>query len=165
MPPERAFGRIFKNRIAWFSARAIPTKWGYSTTTEFFFARWRPSVARDRRQRAVAGFAVAVHPRDGNTAWFVPAVKDETRVPVDGRLVVTCTRDGGATLEPLQQSFPQQSAFHLIYRHGLDISADGAELAMGSTTGGLWWSGDQGDRWELVSAHLPPIYAVRFAAA
>lgn len=108
---------------------------------------------------------MAVHPRDGNTAWFVPAVKDETRVPVDGRLVVTRTRDGGASFEPLQQSFPQQSAFHLIYRHGLDISADGAELAMGSTTGGLWWSGDQGDRWELVSAHLPPIYAVRFAAA
>lgn len=27
------------------------------------------------------GFAVAVHPHDGDTAWFVPAVKDETSNP------------------------------------------------------------------------------------
>ena len=32
------------------------------------------------------GFAVAAHPRDPDTAWFVPGVKDECRVPVDGRL-------------------------------------------------------------------------------
>ena len=39
-------------------------------------------------------FAVAVHPRDADTAWFVPAVKDEKRYPVDARLVVARTRDG-----------------------------------------------------------------------
>ncbi len=47
---------------------------------------------------SVFGFAVAVHPRDPNTAWFVPAIKDETRAPVDGRLVVARTRDGGKHL-------------------------------------------------------------------
>tara|TARA_B100001123_G_C15221821_1_gene991562 strand:- start:513 stop:1022 length:510 start_codon:yes stop_codon:yes gene_type:complete len=41
------------------------------------------------------GFAVSVHPKAGNTAWLVPGVKDEHRVPVDGKLVVTRTRDGG----------------------------------------------------------------------
>ena len=30
------------------------------------------------------GFAVAVHPEDPGTAWFVPGVKDEKRYPVDG---------------------------------------------------------------------------------
>src|SRR5262249_22219525 len=40
------------------------------------------------------GFGVAVHPHDPKTAWFVPAVKDERRVPVDGKLVVSRTRDG-----------------------------------------------------------------------
>ena len=39
----------------------------------------------------------------------------------------------------------------------------GTTLAMGSTTGSLWLSEDQGDQWQLFSAHLPPIYAVRFA--
>ena len=41
------------------------------------------------------GFAVAAHPHDPLTAWFVPAISDEVRVPVDGRMVVTRTRDGG----------------------------------------------------------------------
>ncbi len=41
------------------------------------------------------GFAVAVHPHDADTAWFVPALDDECRVPVDGAVVVTRTRDGG----------------------------------------------------------------------
>jgi len=43
------------------------------------------------------------------------------------------------------------------------VSADGETLAMGSSTGGLWVSEDGGRRWQCVSAHLPPIYAVRFA--
>jgi hypothetical protein len=34
---------------------------------------------------------------------------------------------------------------------------------MGSTTGALWASEDGGESWSLVNAHLPPIYAVRFA--
>src|SRR5262249_53634347 len=41
---------------------------------------------------SVFGFGVAVHPREPNTAWFVPAIKDERRIPVDGKLVVTRTR-------------------------------------------------------------------------
>ncbi|HEX6363941.1 MAG TPA: sialidase family protein, partial [Albitalea sp.] len=36
------------------------------------------------------GFAVAVHPGDPHTAWFVPAAADERRVPVDGALAVNC---------------------------------------------------------------------------
>lgn len=32
----------------------------------------------------------------------------------------------------------------------------------GSTTGGLWASGDAGDHWQMVSLNLPPIAAVRF---
>jgi len=33
---------------------------------------------------------------------------------------------------------------------------------MGSTTGGLWASDDQGDHWQLLSHHLPPIHAIAF---
>ena len=109
------------------------------------------------------GFAVAVHPADADTAWFVPAVKDECRVPVDGRLVVTRTRDGGQHFEVLGQGLPERQAYDLVYRHGLAVDAAGNCLAMGSTTGGLWVSENQGDTWHCVSVHLPPIYCVRFA--
>jgi hypothetical protein len=109
------------------------------------------------------GFAVAVHPTLPDTAWFVPAVKDQYRVPVDGRLVVTRTRDGGATFEVLDSGLPAPPAYDLVYRHGLVVDGTGERLAFGSTTGGLWTSDDQGDRWQAVSVHLPPVYCLQFA--
>jgi len=109
------------------------------------------------------GFGVAVHPRDPATAWFVPGVKDEKRYPLDGALVVTRTRDGGNSFEILRNGLPQRHAYDLVYRHGLDIDAEGDTLAFGSTTGNLWLSEDQGDHWQALSTFLPPIYCVRFA--
>ena len=49
------------------------------------------------------GFAVCAHPSDPDTAWFVPAVKDERRIPVDGKVVVARTRDGGRSFEVLRR--------------------------------------------------------------
>jgi hypothetical protein len=108
------------------------------------------------------GFAVAVHPDDPDTAWFVPAIDDEVRVPVDGRFVVTRTRDGGESFDVLTDGLPQHDAYDLVFRHALDIDATGEQLMMGSTTGSLWWTGNGGDRWELVTANLPPINSVGF---
>lgn len=108
------------------------------------------------------GFAVAVHPRDSDSAWFVPAIKDERRIPVDGRLVVTRTRDGGKSCTVLREGLPQQHAYDLVYRHGMDIDETGNRLAFGSTTGSAWISENQGDSWQCISTHLPPIKCVRF---
>lgn len=108
------------------------------------------------------GFAVAVHPADGNTAWFVPGIKDECRIPVDGRLVVTRTRDGGNSFTTLSEGLPTELSYDLVYRHGLDVDGNGERLIMGSTTGNLWWSDDQGDSWQCISHYLPPVLAVSF---
>ena len=108
------------------------------------------------------GFAVAVHPGDADTAWFVPGVADQRRVPVDGALAVNRTRDGGASFETLRAGLPQTHCYDLIYRHGLAVAGDGLTLMMGSTTGSLWASADAGDTWGAVGLHLPPIYALRF---
>ena len=108
------------------------------------------------------GFAVCVHPNDGDTAWFVPEIKDEKRIPAGGELVVTRTRNGGKSFDILRKGLPQQHAYDIIYRHGMDVSASGNDLVMGSTTGGLWVTDDQGDSWTQADARLPPVYAVRF---
>jgi hypothetical protein len=109
------------------------------------------------------GFAVAVHPRDPDTAWFVPAEADQCRVPVGAAMIVNRTRDGGKSFETLRDGLPQQHAYHLVYRHGLAVAEDGQQLLMASTSGGLWASGDGGERWQVISQSLPPAVAVRFA--
>jgi hypothetical protein len=109
------------------------------------------------------GFAVAAHPTDGRTAWFVPAVKDERRVPVDGKLVVSRTRDGGESFEPLSDGLPGEHCYDLVYRHALAADGTGERVAFGSTTGGVWASETGGDRWRMVDARLPPVHAVCFA--
>lgn len=98
-----------------------------------------------------------------DTAWFVPAIKDERRYPVDGQLVVARTRDGGDSFEVLRAGLPQQHAYDLVYRHALAVDGSGDRLAFGSTTGGVWTTADQGDRWQQLPARLPPIHALAFA--
>jgi hypothetical protein len=109
------------------------------------------------------GFCVAAHPRDPDTAWFVPAAKDERRIPLDGKLVVARTRDGGRSFELLTAGLPQRHAYDLVWRHGLAVDASGERLAFGSTSGGLWTSEDAGESWTMLDARLPPINCVRFA--
>lgn len=111
------------------------------------------------------GFAVAAHPKDPDTAWFVPASSDERRVPVDGRLVVTRTTDGGRSFETLSRGLPSAHAYDLVYRHALAVDESGERVAFGSTTGALFFSNDGGDTFAELTAHLPPIYTVRFARA
>jgi hypothetical protein len=108
------------------------------------------------------GFAVAVHPKDANTAWFATAVKDEFRYPVDNKFTVSRTRDGGKSFELLTKGLPAGESYDLIYRHGLAVDDTGDRLAMGSTTGNLWVSDNGGEEWTHLSAHLPPVFAVRW---
>ncbi len=165
MPPDRSDDRVTQDPHRLAQCAAAPdTIWcqhhngifrstdGGDTFTEITTAK-----------PAAFGFAVAVHPADPNTAWFVPGVKDECRVPVDRRLVVSRTNDGGASYEVLKDGLPDEPSFDLVYRHALDIDADGRRLAMGSTTGNLWIGDAGGSRWTSVSSHLPPINQVIWA--
>lgn len=118
--------------------------------------------ALEAPQPSAFGFAVQAHPRDPQRAWFAPAHSDAQRMPVDGQLVVTETRDGGRSFRSLGYGLPPKDAYHLVYRHALACSDDGRALAMGSTTGGLWFSEDEGQLWHCLSRDLPPIAQVRF---
>ena len=76
---------------------------------------------------------------------------------------MTRTRDGGKTFETLRRGLPQEHAYDIVYRHALAIDDSGERLLFGSTTGALWISEDGGENFGTLSAHLPPIYCVRFA--
>ena len=165
MPPERAHDPNIQDVHRLVQCRADPdTLWAQHHNGVFRSVdggvRWQEIAAVEP---SVFGFAVAVHPFDPRRAWFVPAVKDERRVPVDGRVVVACTRDGGASFRQLTTGLPQQHAYDLVYRHGLAVDDGGDRLAFGSTTGGLWISEDGGESWSTPEARLPPVHAVTFA--
>ncbi|HEY7215268.1 MAG TPA: exo-alpha-sialidase, partial [Thermoanaerobaculia bacterium] len=165
MPPERQFDPVIQDPHIVVQCREEPEKlWaqhhnGIFRTTDGA-GSWQEI---EDVPPSAFGFAVAVHPQDGDTAWFVPAIKDERRIPVDGKVVVTRTRDGGRSFEVLREGLPQEHAYDLTFRHALDIDGSGDRLAFGSTTGSLWVTEDQGDHWQTVSTHLPPVYCVRFA--
>lgn len=123
-------------------------------------ALWQPITAP---APSGFGFAVACDPGNPQRAWFVPAQADVCRIPVDGRMVVLRTDDGGRSFQAFGDGLPQTHAYHLVYRHALDVDATGRVLAMGSTTGGLWVSADAGEHWQELSRDLPPLSTVRFA--
>ncbi|QBM27685.1 WD40/YVTN/BNR-like repeat-containing protein [Hydrogenophaga pseudoflava] len=123
-------------------------------------ALWQPITAP---APSSFGFAVACDPGNPQRAWFVPAQADVCRIPVDGRMVVLRTDDGGRSFQAFGDGLPQTHAYHLVYRHALDVDATGRVLAMGSTTGGLWVSADAGEHWQELSRDLPPLSTVRFA--
>jgi hypothetical protein len=164
MPPERAFEPNIQDPHRVVQAPAAPdVLWAQHHNGVF-----RTSNGGERWEEVTAikparfGFAVAVHPKEADTAWFVPGVKDECRVPVEGQLVVARTRDGGRSFDVLRDGLPQRHAYDLVYRHGLDVDGSGERLAMASTTGNFWLSENGGDSWRHISAHLPPVYQVAF---
>jgi hypothetical protein len=164
MPPERAADPNIQDPHRVVSCPAAPDVLWMQHHNGIFRSddagrRWR-ELAPATPPRY--GFPVAAHPRDPQTAWFVPAAADESRFAPEGAVCVHRTRNGGASFEVLREGLPQTHAYHLVYRHALDIDGSGERLAMGSTTGGLWLSEDGGDHWQTLGLHLPPIYTVRF---
>ncbi|HXA70475.1 MAG TPA: hypothetical protein VNW24_08505 [Stellaceae bacterium] len=167
MPPERREDPIVQDVHRLVSCAARPEViWCQHHNgvfrSEDAGATWRELAAI---RPSKFGFAVAAHPHDPDTAWFVPAIKDERRIPVDGRLVVARTRDAGRSFEVLTEGLPKRHAYDLVWRHALAVDPSGEQLAFGSTTGGLWISEDGGKSWTMPDARLPPIAAVRFAEA
>lgn len=108
------------------------------------------------------GFPVAAHPTNPDVAWLVPMESDQTRTTIDDKLVVMRTDDAGKSWNPQTSGLPAPS-FDFPYRHGLDVSADGETLVMGTTSGNLYVSEDGGRAWQTLSSNLPLIYATRFA--
>ncbi len=105
------------------------------------------------------GFAIAVDPGKPSTAWVVPGISDELRIPVDNGLCVCRTDDFGKSWKVQKKGLPQHS-FDVVYRHSLDVN--GEMLAFGTTTGNVYWSSDKGDSWETITNNLAMVYSVEF---
>ena len=106
------------------------------------------------------GFPIAVDAQDGRTAWVVPARADSERMALDGGLFVARTSDGGQSWQSFRSGLPQENAYDIVFRHGLDVAGDC--VCFGSTTGNVYLSEDRGEHWHCLGNHFPPVYSVRF---
>jgi hypothetical protein len=107
------------------------------------------------------GFPIAVHPHDPSTVYVVPLVSDKHRVVPDGRLAVWRSRSDGTSWEYLTEGLPSRNAWLTILRESLAVDAcDPAGVYVGTTSGQVFYSRDEGDHWELLADYLPAVVSV-----
>jgi len=112
------------------------------------------------------GFPMVVHPRDDNTAWVFPMDGSTVwpRVNLAGKAAAYVTRNGGRTWQRQDDGLPQSQAWWTVKRQAMTNDArDPVGLYLGTTSGELWMSGNEGKRWRCIARHLPEIYAVETA--
>ncbi|MCW9017682.1 MAG: glycoside hydrolase, partial [Kangiellaceae bacterium] len=105
MPPEKEFEQIIQDPHLMVQCASEPDCLWVQHHNGIFKSTDNAASWQEVKDVApsVFGFATAVHPTDPNKAWFVPGIKDECRIPVDGKLVVTQTLDGGESFEQLSE--------------------------------------------------------------
>ncbi len=107
------------------------------------------------------GFPMAIHPRDGQTVYVVPMHSDEYRYTPEGKFRVYRTRDGGESWQGMTQGLPQENAYLNVFREALATDGlDPAGVYVGTGSGQLFYSRDEGDSWDTLADTLPPIYSV-----
>ena len=109
------------------------------------------------------GFNVVAHPRDADTAWVFPMDGSTVwpRTSPGGRPAAYVTRNGGRSWQRQDAGFPREQAWWTVKRQAMTSDArDPLGLYLGTTSGELWWSRDEGRSWRCLARHLPEIYAV-----
>ena len=110
------------------------------------------------------GFPVVVHPHNPDCVYIVPVESDIFRCSCDGRLRVYRTRSAGAAWEPLMRGLPQKEAYETVLRDALAVdSYDPAGIYLGTRSGQLFGSHDEGKTWQKIHDGLPSIACVRTA--
>ena len=104
------------------------------------------------------GFPIVGHPRDPNRAYVLPLQRWPRWSP-DHVLSVYRTKDGGGEWESLRNGLPE--AFTGVLRDAFTTdNKDPLGLFVGSTSGSVYYSPDEGESWHLLAQHLPRIFSV-----
>jgi photosystem II stability/assembly factor-like uncharacterized protein len=108
------------------------------------------------------GFPAAAHPRDPATVYLLPLNGDTAgRYVPDGKAAVWRTRNGGDAWQALRHGLPQQNAFFGVLRQAMATDRlTPAGVYFGTSSGSLFASADEGDRWTCIAQHLPMILSV-----
>ncbi|HEX9888436.1 MAG TPA: hypothetical protein VGA69_03080 [Nitriliruptorales bacterium] len=107
------------------------------------------------------GFVIDVHAHQPETVYVVPIKSDSEHYPIDGALKVYRSRTGGHEWEPLTKGLPQDNAYVNVLRDCLAVdSLDPCGLYVGTTSGDVFGSADEGESWSPIVRGLPRVMSV-----
>ena len=111
------------------------------------------------------GFPIVLHPRDPDTVWVFPM--DGTgvwpRTSPEGKPAGYVTRNAGKTWKRLDTGLPKPAWFTVKRQAMASDRHDPVGLYLGTTSGELWASRNEGEKWTCLANHLPEIYSVQVA--
>lgn len=109
------------------------------------------------------GFPIVLHPRDPETFWVFPmdGGGQWPRTSPGGKPAVFCSRDGGASFTRQATGFPADQAWWTVKRQCMAVDNDASVgVYLGTSSGQLWASSDEGASWHPITLDLPQIYSV-----
>jgi hypothetical protein len=107
------------------------------------------------------GFPIAAHPNRKHTAFVTPLIGAMNRVFHKGQMAVWKTGNAGKTWRKATKGLPGPNAYLGVLREGMSTDAeDPLGVYVGTNTGQLFASRDEGESWKMIADFLPPIMSV-----
>jgi photosystem II stability/assembly factor-like uncharacterized protein len=113
------------------------------------------------------GFPIVVHPRNADIAWVFPMDGQTVwpRVSPEGKPAAYVTRNAGKTWTRQDKGFPRAKAWWTVKRQAMSGDAHNPTgLYLGTTSGEVWASRNEGASWTCIARHLPEIYSIEVAS-
>ena len=112
------------------------------------------------------GFPLVLHPRDPDTLWVFPMDGSTVwpRVSPGGKPAAYVSRNGGRSWQRQDRGLPREQGWFTVKRQAM-CSDDATPLGIyfGTTSGDIWASANEGNRWNCIVRHLPEVYSVEAA--
>jgi hypothetical protein len=107
------------------------------------------------------GFVIDVDPHEPETIYVIPVKSDSEHYPPEGKLRVYRSRTGGNEWEALTDGLPQRDCYVDVLAYAMAVDRlDPCGIYFGTTGGQVYRSVDDGDSWEAIVYHLPPVRSV-----
>lgn len=109
------------------------------------------------------GFPLILHPKYVNKLWVVPmdGTKVWPRTSVDGKPALYHSQDGGKSWIRQDKGLPEKNAYFTVLRQATTHDAqDPLGLYVGTRSGEVWASFDEGNNWQCIVSHLSDVFSL-----
>ena len=110
------------------------------------------------------GFPMVLHPRDPDTAWVFPMDGTQVWPRTRGQARRICHPQRQRHGNGRTKDCPLNKPWFTVFRQAMTADArDPVGIYFGTTSGEVWASANEGEKWSCIARHLPHIYAVEAA--